>query len=291
MVNRKYKDRLFRLLFGDERYKENALDLYNGLNGTSYNNLDELEFDTIDDVIYMGMKNDVSFIIHNRLAIYEQQSTYNPNMPVRGLMYLGKLYDKFIKENDLDVYGKALVELPAPQYIVFYNGTESEFQDKDVFEQKLTDSFRNKESCIELTARVYNINFGHNAKLMESCKALSGYTQFVKKVRYYSNEDLSMEEAIDKAIDDCIQEGILVNVLTANKAEVKDMVLTEYNEAKTMKNFFNEGRAEGRAEGGNMMLYSLVADGDFPLAKAAKKAGISEEQFRINMSACGYKVP
>ena len=258
-INKQYKDRLFRLLFGDERYKQNALELYNGINGTDYSNPDELVFDTIDDVIYMGMKNDVSLIIHDRLAIYEQQSTYNPNMPVRGLMYFGKLYDKFIKMNDLDVYGKTLLSLPAPQYIVFYNGTEATHQDKDVFELKLSDSFGGKEGCVELTAKVYNVNYGHNARLMEACKALSGYAEFVKTVRDYGST-MDMEDAVERAVEECISRGILADILTANRAEVKDMVLTEYNENRTMSTFFNEGRAEGMDRVSKLVNYLAKQD-------------------------------
>ena len=90
-VNKKYKDRLFRLLFGNERYKENTLALYNALNGTSYTNVEELTIYTIDDVIYIDMKNDVAFILDNELSLWEQQSTHNPNMQLRGLMYFGKI--------------------------------------------------------------------------------------------------------------------------------------------------------------------------------------------------------
>ena len=239
-VNKQHKDRLFRLLFGNEEYKQNTLDLYNAINGTDYSNLDELEFDTIDDVIYMGMKNDTSFIIHDELNIYEQQSTYNPNMPVRGLMYLGRLYDKFIKKNDLNVYGRHLIPLPVPQYIVFYNGIEKEYRDKDVFELRLSDAFDGKEGCVEFKAIVYNVNYGHNAKLMDACKALSGYAQLIAKIRRY-NEEYPLEEAVDKAVSECIKDGILADILTAHKAEVKGMVLTEYNETQTMHHFFKDG--------------------------------------------------
>ena len=121
-VNKRYKDRLFRLLFGNEKYKENTLALYNALNGTSYSNVDDLTIYTIDDVIYIDMKNDVAFILDSELNIWEQQSTHNPNMPLRGLMYFGKLYDKYITDVHKNVYRKKLVEIPTPKYVVFYNG-------------------------------------------------------------------------------------------------------------------------------------------------------------------------
>lgn len=123
-INREYKDRWFRLLFGNEKYKENTLALYNALNGTSYTNVDDVTIYTIDDVIYVDMKNDVAFILDSELSLWEQQSTYNPNMPLRGIMYFGKLYDKYVAETYRNIYRKKLVTIPTPQYIMFYNGTE-----------------------------------------------------------------------------------------------------------------------------------------------------------------------
>ena len=117
-VNRKYKDRLFRLRFGSEEYKADILSLYNALNGTSYGNPDDITITTIDDVIYIKMKNDVSLIIDGNLPLWEQQSSINPNMPIRGLMYFGNLYDQYIKVSKLNIYGKKLQRIPTPQYIV-----------------------------------------------------------------------------------------------------------------------------------------------------------------------------
>lgn len=119
--NRKYKDRLFQRVFQN---KEDLLELYNAINNTAYTNPEELKITTLEDAIYLSMKNDLSFVISATLNLYEQQSTFNANMPIRGLMYFSRLYEAYIKENSLDIYGKALVKLPAPQYIIFYNGRE-----------------------------------------------------------------------------------------------------------------------------------------------------------------------
>ncbi|MDY3795845.1 MAG: hypothetical protein SOZ81_03925, partial [Agathobacter sp.] len=106
------------------RDKEYLLELYNAINRTNYSNSDDLEITTLEDVIFMSMKNDKSFIISSTMNLYEHQSTANPNMPIRGLLYFAQLYDEYIKLHDLDVYGRKLVKLPTPQYIVFYNGKE-----------------------------------------------------------------------------------------------------------------------------------------------------------------------
>ena len=116
-VNKEYKDRLFAFIFGREENKRWTLSLYNSINGTSYTDEDDIEITTMSDTVYMGMKNDVSFLISDMLNLYEQQSTYNPNMPVRQLMYLGRQYDKYIKKTKQNIYGSKLMHLPVPKLI------------------------------------------------------------------------------------------------------------------------------------------------------------------------------
>ena len=177
-VNRKYKDRLFRLRFGSEEYKVDILSLYNALNGTFYSNPDDITITTIDDVIYIKMKNDVSLIIDGNLPLWEQQSSINPNMPIRGLMYFGNLYDQYIKVNKLNIYGKKLQRIPTPQYIVFYNGEEDY---EPVTKLKLSDAFIHADHSgeFEWTATVYNLNRGKNEAFANITKQ--------QVMKYYKN--------------------------------------------------------------------------------------------------------
>ena len=119
MVNRNYKDTIFRMLFSD---RKNLLSLYNAINGTSYENPEELEIVTLENAIYMGMKNDLAFIIGTNLFLYEHQSTYTPNMPLRDLFYISAEYQKLVNKKSL--YSSTLQKIPAPNFIVFYNGIE-----------------------------------------------------------------------------------------------------------------------------------------------------------------------
>ena len=122
-VQRNYKDGLFLKIFGN---KQALLSLYNAVRGSNYTNPDDLTVTTIENVLYMGMKNDVSFIINNQLHLYEAQSTWNPNMPLRGLFYFSDVYQGYIAEHELNIYGTKRIDLPSPNYIVFYNGTADE---------------------------------------------------------------------------------------------------------------------------------------------------------------------
>ena len=278
-LNRDHKDRLFSFLFGHESNKEWTLSLYNAVNDTSYTDPQAILFTTIDDAVYMGMKNDLSFILFHVMNIYEQQSTYNPNMPVRQLMYAGKLYDKYIQQNKLNIYGKRIVRLPIPKLVVFYNGTDQE--DDQILE--LSDAFDPDASAVDpdiaVRVRMININYGHNQKLLRACQPLAEYAWLVEQVRK-NRSHMDIEHAVDKAIDDMPGTYAIRPFLIGNRAEVKDMCITEYNEAETLQMIREEERAEGRAEGQLNLLARMVRSGDMSIAKAAQYAGMTIEQFR-----------
>lgn len=252
--NRNYKDTLFRKLFGENR--ENALSLYNAVNGTHYTNAEDLEFTTLDDVVYMKMKNDVSFIFGNYLNLYEHQSTLNPNMPLRGLLYFADMYRQIIPASER-IYGSKLQEIPAPKYIVFYNGTDRLEGGRKVLH--LSDAFRpfGVSEGFEWTATVIDINYGANADIMENCKVLSEYAQFIAKIREEcgrlekaksNNQDI-LRQAIDAATEYCIQNDILKDFLEKNRKEVMDVCLTEFNQERYNQIVREEGREEGEVIG------------------------------------------
>jgi hypothetical protein len=246
-VNRKHKERLFLLVF---RERHDLLSLYNAINGTHYTDPQELEFTTIEDAIYMGIKNDISFMVGNVLNLWEHQSSYNPNMPVRGLSYFSRLYQKYTDSHGINIYGSRLKPLPFPQYIVFYNGRKDE---PDRMELRLSDPFirtqagnegnsvqEQKEPCLEVKAIMLNINYGKNRELMEQCRKLKEYAQFIERIREYQDSGLTVEEAVGAAVDSCIAQGILADILSKHRAEVIDVFLTDYDEKLRMKVIVND---------------------------------------------------
>lgn len=248
-VNRKHKDKLFRTVF---REKKDLLALYNALNGTDYTNEDDLKITTLDDVVYMGMKNDTSFIIDHVMNLYEHQSTLSPNLPLRGLLYFADLYRAHIEPVKRRLYSESPLLIPTPQYVVFYNGTKEQPERKELH---LSDLFIQKGNfpCLECTAVVLNINLGHNRELMEKCSTLKQYAQFVACVRDCVQKHKNYETGTEKAVDYCIENGILSELLLKNKSEVVNMILTEFDE-EDYREFLREeardrGLAEGRAEG------------------------------------------
>ena len=241
------KDRLFRLVFNNKR---DLLDLYNALNNTCYENPNDLEVNTLEDAVYLSMKNDISFLIGGTLNLYEHQSTYNPNMPLRGLIYLARLYDGYVETKNINLYSSSLKKLPIPQYFVFYNGTKEQ-PDETILQ--LTDAFEsvsdNRQPCLQCTAVMLNINYGHNLALMEKCQRLKEYSIFIDTVRIQCKKTSDPRHAVTKAVDICIEKGILRDVLVKHKAEVISMVLTSFNQKAYEKDLYEEGVEDGIKEG------------------------------------------
>jgi len=177
----------------------------------------------------------------------------NPNMPLRGLFYFARLYAGYVETHNLNIYSSVQLKLPTPQYVVFYNGTE---KDDERTTLKLSASYEkqgNGEPSLECTATVLNINRGHNKELMEKCRKLYEYSYLIGKIRDYLGLGKTLESAIDLAVDNCVTNGILEEYLRKHRAEVKFMILSEYDEERHMRQTYEEGRAEGerlgRAEG------------------------------------------
>ena len=276
-INPRYKDRLFRLLFGQEEYKCNMLSLYNALNETNYTDVNDLTVTTIDDVIYVGMKNDVLFILADYINLWEQQSSFNPNMPVRGLMYFAKLYNGYIESNNLNIYGRRLIKLPTPKYVVLYNGTDGRPAREKL---KLSDAFiipdDNRE--FEWTATVININPGKNDELLKACPILNDYMTLINRVNEYRRKGENTERAVDKAVVSCIEDNILKDFLHKNRTEVLEVCITEFN-----KETYEAGiRAEGRAEGVEEGMAKGMAKGKQSMLEQMLKAGvITPEQAKM----------
>lgn len=228
--NREHKSSLFCKAFEEKKY---LLELYNSVNETNYQNVDDLEVNTLENVVYITMKNDLSFLIDCNMNLYEHQSTVNPNMPLRGLLYLAQLYNKYIAKHNLNLFSSSIQKIPVPQYIVFYNGTKEQPDEQILLLSDLFQKQHNRqyvEGCLECQARMLNINYGKNRELLEKCRRLEEYAIFVAKVRQYVAEDIEKREsAITRAIDECIAEGILADILIEQKAEVLELVLTTFN--------------------------------------------------------------
>ncbi len=242
LVQRNYKDTLFRMIFSD---KEALLGLYNAVSGKDYKEPDELEIVTLENAIYMNRKNDLAFVIDCSLNLYEHQSTDSPNLPMRNLFYISRELEKLTSQQSL--YSSKLVKVPTPRFIVFYNGKDTSWERKV---KKLSDVYEQKTDNPELELRVtmLNINLGKNSELMKKCKTLFEYMQYVEKVRKYTSS-MNISQAVERAVNECIKEGILADFLLKNKAEAVQMSIFEYDEEKEMKLIRQDEREIGIQQG------------------------------------------
>ena len=202
-----------------------------------------------------------------------------------GLFYLARIYQNYIKKMDLNIYSSGQIPLPVPVYVVFYNGgkAEDEYQ-----ELKLSDAFMKSEftgqAALECNVMVININLGHNEELLENCKILWEYAYFVNEVRENQKHGFSIEEAVRKAQKNCIEQDILKEFLKKNSAEVKDVILEEFNQEKYEEGIREEerqkGRIEGRQEGQKETLINLYRKHLLTLEQAAEEYGTTVEEFQ-----------
>ena len=254
-VNRTFKSTLFIMLFED---KKNLLELYNAITGKHYADPELLEINTLENAIYMSIKNDVSFLIDGRLSLYEHQSTKNPNLPLRFLLYISHLYSRLtVKEN---LYGESIVQIPAPEFLIFYNGKDK-MPERQIL--KLSDMYSVQEGHpkLELEATLLNISGSNNQKLKEACRTLGEYAIYTDKIRAYT-EEMELPEAVDRAMDECIREDVLREFLMKHRAEARAMSIFEYNQERHMQQEreagIEKGRRIGLAEGEEQLLRRLV---------------------------------
>ena len=280
-VNEEHKDRVFKFLFGNPENKEWTLELYNAINGSNYKNAQDIHFNTIEDAVYLGMKNDVSFIILNELNLWEHQSTYNPNMPMRFFIYAAKLYEKYISNSDYYQYSSTLQKAPRPKCICFYNGTANRPEKKIL---KLSEAFGG-EADIEVCVTMLNINYGKNKNLMEACKPLNEYAWLVETIRKYQKNFNNLDKAVDTAINEMPDDFITKKFLLSNKAEVKGMFLTEYNQERVLE----QERRETEYMTYKKVATDMLRD-NYPLSAISKISKLSEETIRNIANSIGVSV-
>ena len=296
-ANRQYKDTVFRMLFSE---KENLLSLYNAVTGSHYQNAEALKIVTLENAIYMGMKNDLAFMLETNIYLYEHQSTINPNIPLRDLIYIGIEYQQFV--NDKSLYLSKLQKIPTPKFMVFYNGTDDV---EDRMELKLSSAYEHLagEPDLELKVLMLNVNEGHNKELMEQCQTLKEYAIYVARVRKYASA-LNLNDAVERAITECIKEGILVEFLRKNRSEVKMVSILEYDkeweEKKLRKAEYEAGKEDGRNEGIEIGKNEGIEIGKNEGIKIGKEIGKSKgieigreeaiAEMIYNMAKCGYSI-
>lgn len=255
------------MLFED---RDNLLELYNAMSGKHYTDPELLEINTLENAIYMSIKNDISFLIDGRLSLYEHQSTYSPNLPLRFLFYISHLYSRMTKDSNL--YGTKGVKIPAPEFIIFYNGRD-EMPERQIL--KLSDmySITDRKTRLELEAVMLNISGEYNQKLKAACRTLREYAIYTDKIRQYADE-MELDDAVEYTIRECIAEGVLKDFLEKHRAEAKEMSIFEYDQEKHMRQEREAAWEDGHMAGIEDSLKKLI---QIKLRKGHSSARIADE--------------
>ncbi len=239
--NREYKSDVFSMLMENKAY---ALNVYNALNESSYDDPEQIEIVTLQKGISLSIRNDAAFILDTDINIYEHQSSYNPNMPLRSLKYYATILEDLVRNRDL--FATHIIKIPTPHFVVFYNGVKNRPATEIM---KLSDAFEKSTDSpeLELICTVYNINPGKSKELLEKSSILDQYTQFVEVVRRF--EKTGTKEFINEAIDYCISNHILEEFLIARRTEVVKTMTIDMTFERREVLIREEERAEGRKEG------------------------------------------
>jgi hypothetical protein len=282
-ANREYKNSVFSLLFSDP---DILRELYGALEGVAIDPSEEIIINTLEGALYMKRLNDLSFTIGRKLVVLiEHQSTENPNMPLRLLMYIARVYEKILGTQD--VYAKGLIKIPRPEIFVLYNGPDTDW---DMKELKLTDAFEGAEglvaegaSPLELQVKMYNINGGHNEAMLRRSEYLLGFSIFIDKVREHYNGKDNLGAAIKTAVEYCLERNILKAFLEAHSTEVINMLFAEWKDEEALEYRYKEGMREGREEGreeGRLETAKNLLEMGLGLEQIAKGTGLSIETIK-----------
>ena len=265
---RNYKDSLFRNIFKD---KKRLCSLYNALSGENISPKD-ITINTLRGTFYNDIKNDISFEVGNHtVVLMEHQGSWNPNMPLRMLWYIGKLYRRHI---DVDMaYHSKMVKIPAPKFYVLYNGSKDEPEHRIM---RLSEAFEGESNSLELVADSYNINLAKGKKLLDSCYELRCYSVFVTKVQEYLAAKQELSQAIKSAVRYCRDNELMKEYFKEHEKEVLDMVTFKWDDKRAREIAEEEGMEKGMLK----TLCDLVKDGILSNMDAAKRAGMSLEEFR-----------
>lgn len=273
ITNREFKSSAFTAYFG---MPENAAELFQAL-GKEKVRPDEIEFTTLQGVMYMARKNDLAFLAKRKvLVIGEHQSTINRNMPLRSAIYYGRTMEKLIPAND--IYRKKQLPIPTPEFYVFYNGTE-EYPAEEIL--KLSDAYLEKteEPMLELQVKVININLSANHPLLQNCRPVYEYSFFIEAIRRNQRLGMNRDEAIRRAMQECKEADIMVDFIEEHGSEVSNMLFTQFNWDDALEvareEFYEDGLLQGKRE---VLLDFLSSKGEISEELQARIAKTEDDE-------------
>ena len=274
MTNRKIRDTVFCHFMSNESH---LLSLCNALNDTGYDESSDITINTLEGSFFSNIKNDISFLLNNIMVVLiEHQTTINPNMPLRFLSYVDELYKRYTSTSHKKIYGDDLIKIPAPEFYVFYDGNDTSFEQQTL---KLSDSFETQSDKLELTVHVYNLADGMNDELKRKCLPIGEYSIFSNAYKYFRQQKMEIDHAVDAAIKYCLENNVMVDYLKNNQKEVIDMFGFEWNEKEEREALLEIGEERGRLEGKIESIKELMRNLNLSPEKAMTALGIAPSEF------------
>ena len=282
MTNRKIRDTVFCHFMSNESH---LLSLCNALNDTAYDESSDITINTLEGSFFSNIKNDISFLLNNLMVVLiEHQTTINPNMPLRFLSYVDELYKRYTSTSHKKIYGDDLIKIPAPEFYVFYDGNDTSFEQQTL---KLSDAFETQSDKLELTVHVYNLADGMNDELKRKCLPIGEYSIFSNAYKYFRQQKMEIDHAVDAAIKYCLENNVMVDYLKNNQKEVIDMFGFEWNEKEEREALLEigeergrlEGKIEGKLEGKIESIKELMRNLNLSPEKAMTALGIAPSEF------------
>jgi len=275
-ANTKYKDSVFSFLFSNP---DSLRELYCALEDVTLPPDVPVTINTLENVLFMDLINDISFEIGGKLVVLiEHQSTINPNMALRLLLYIARVYEKVFRDKSL--YSGKSLKIPRPEFFVLYNGAAA-YPDEKVLQ--LSDTFEKTEvlglperASLELEVRVININEGRNAEIAGRCRRLAEYSAFIAKVRAFELELGDKGAAMKAGIKYCLEHDILREFLAEHSTEVFNMLITEWNTEEAKEVWYEEGMEEGLEKGREEIARNALSEG-LPIDVIRKITGLDTE--------------
>lgn len=262
--NREFKSSAFTAYFGEP---EHAADLYRALSHNQDVRPEDIEYETLQGVMFMARKNDMAFTVRQKvLVIGEHQSTVNLNMPLRSAIYYGRTMERIIQSKNM--YKTSLIQIPTPEFYMFYNGQASQPAESIL---KLSDAYLEKTDIpmLELTVRMININPELNHPLLKESNSMYEYSRFMQTIRNYITSGLDRDEAVITAMERCVEEGIMVDFINVHGSEVRNMLFTQFNMEDALAVCGEENYERGLQDGIHQSIHTII--------KTCKEFGIPKE--------------
>ena len=271
MPNKQIYDTLFRDYFND---RERFLSLANAVTNTGCKNPDEVVFNNLESSFFSSLRNDLSACIGNTFVVMtEHQRTFNPNIAFRFLEYAAEVYYGYIVGRRKQLFARKKIIIPAPMFAILYDGKTTEPEQQII---RLSDSFAQASTSLELIAVQYNISAGNNKPLKQSCPYLRQYCAFTERVGANRLNGMTLDQAVAEAMHYSIDHDIMRDYLSSREKDVLKMLKYEWDEDEARQAIREVSYEEGYDKGLLASIKNLMQSQNWTPTQAMEALNVPE---------------